>query len=320
MHNLCKENHKGVRECETKNGVDGFIFDIQRFSLNDGPGIRTTVFFKGCPLHCLWCSNPESQRRGQELLYYRDRCVACHRCVDACSNRANTAHETGTVVLDRAACHTCGECVRVCPAGARVISGSRVSVKEILHVVQSDSLFYRNSGGGVTFSGGEPLLQAEFILETVRELKKWGIHCVLDTSGYGSWEHLEPVLGFIDLLYWDVKCLNQEKHLALTGVSNDLIITNLEKTLRLGKKVVLRLPLVPGCNDSVEDMRQTGRFLRELGFTQVDVLPYHNLGISKYKALDISYGLASVQLYTREALERVIAPLTQEYGVSVRIV
>ncbi|MDD5775519.1 MAG: glycyl-radical enzyme activating protein, partial [Candidatus Omnitrophica bacterium] len=241
--------------------MDGTVFDIQSFSLNDGPGIRTTVFFKGCSLNCLWCSNPESQSVKEELLYNRDRCMSCYSCVEACPNGANRVNESGSVVYDRTACKACGACVQMCPSEARVISGNIKSVEEIVQTVVRDSLFYRNSGGGVTLSGGEPLSQAEFIREIAKELKKHGIHCVLDTSGNASWEKLKSILPFIDLIYWDIKCIDREKHRKLTGVTNDLIIENLKKSLRLGKKVVVRFPLIPGCNDSNSDIEEIGYFL-----------------------------------------------------------
>ncbi|MFH1081542.1 MAG: glycyl-radical enzyme activating protein [Pseudomonadota bacterium] len=300
--------------------MDGTIFDIQSFSLNDGPGIRTTVFLKGCSLNCLWCSNPESQSMKEELLYYRERCVSCCSCVEACPNGAIRVNKNGTVVFDRTVCKACGACVHICPSEARVISGSLKSVEEIVQTAVRDNLFYRNSGGGVTLSGGEPLSQAEFVREIAKELKKHGIHCVLDTSGNAPWKKLESVLHFIDLIYWDIKCINGEKHGKLTGVTNDLIIENLEKTLRLGKKILVRFPLIPGCNDSRSDIEETGNFLRELGIGHIDVLPYHNLGVSKYKALDKAYHLGATKIYKREEVEEISKILKTEYGLSVSIV
>ncbi|OPY85789.1 MAG: Benzylsuccinate synthase activating enzyme [Smithella sp. PtaU1.Bin162] len=300
--------------------MDGMVFDVQNFSLNDGPGIRTTIFFKGCPLRCSWCSNPESQNAQEELLYYKNLCLSCYSCVEACPQGANKIKKDKTLFLDRSACRVCGICAKICPSGARVISGKRRSAEEIAAASTKDSLFYRNSGGGVTLSGGEPLMQAEFVREIAAKLKKKGLHCILDTSGYAPWKKLHEVLPYIDLLYWDIKCIDPSKHKRLTGVSNNLIISNLKKTLRLGKKVVFRLPLIPGTNDSDSDIEQMGIFLRRLGIGHVGLLPYHNLGAGKYKALDKVYFLSSKKNYKREEIARISKRLETEYGLSVSIV
>jgi pyruvate formate lyase activating enzyme len=195
-----------------------------------------------------------------------------------------------------------------------------MSAEEIVAASTKDSLFYRNSGGGVTFSGGEPLMQAEFIRIISRKLKEKGIHCVLDTSGYAAWEKVRSVLPYIDLLYWDIKCIDPSKHERLTGVSNALIISNLEKTLALGKKVLIRLPFIPGINDADSDIERAGMFLLRLGVEHVDVLPYHNLGVGKYKALDRVYFPGSRKIYRREEITGICKRLEMEYGVSAGIV
>ncbi len=284
----------------------GNIFDIQRFSVNDGPGIRTTVFFKGCPLTCLWCDNPESQSAKPQLLHFESSCARCLRCVSACPNGANSVTAAGTIAINRDLCQGCGECVAVCHYSARSISGQMMTFDEVFETVKQDELFYRNSGGGVTASGGEPTRQPAFLYSLFERCQRLGYQTTLDTCGDVSWDVLQPILDVTNLVYFDLKQMDQGEHSRLTGVSNELILENAVRISDLGKPMVIRLPMIKGLNDSPGNIAAVSAFIRKLNIVRVDILPLHHLGKHKYERLGLCYALGDVPPHTEAEVEMLI--------------
>ncbi|MBE0558761.1 MAG: glycyl-radical enzyme activating protein [Proteobacteria bacterium] len=267
------------------NPVSGVVFNIQRCSLHDGPGIRTTVFLKGCPLRCFWCQNPESQSGGPEILLDSRKCTLCGACHRACRNGAVRLEE-GKPVFNRAECRGCGRCVPSCPNEARTISGKEMTVEEVLQEVLKDLKFYKKSGGGVTLSGGEPLAQPRFAGELFRRCKRQDLHTTLDTCGYAPWSSIKGLLEYVDLVLFDIKHPDAAKHAAATGRDNRLILEN-AKRIAKRKPMRVRIPLIPGFNDSAETVGEIVRFAKdELGCRDIDLLPYNRLGEIKYDFLD----------------------------------
>jgi len=272
----------------------GMLFDIRRYAIHDGPGIRTTVFFKGCPLRCAWCHNPESQSPAQELMLRPARCISCGACAGACSELAIQPVD-GRYVTDRAACTVCGECVTACYADARQIVGREYSVEEVMAVVERDRDFYLQSNGGVTFSGGEPLMQPDFLLALLQACKRAGLHTALDTSGYAAWETIERVLPYVDLLLYDLKLMDDTGHRQITGVPNRRILDNLHRLSARGLPIWLRLPLIPGINDDDENLAATAAFAVALpNPAPLYILPYHNSAEAKYAGLGIPFQLPGI--------------------------
>ena len=270
-------------------GMKGLVFNIQRFSVNDGPGIRTTVFLKGCPLHCKWCHNPESISTDPQLLLRDDRCIRCGECFSLCKNHA-VQRMNGSFVTIRDACAECGDCIEVCNAEAREIAGKELTVQEVMREIEKDIVFYSQSGGGASFSGGEPLLQHEFLMELLQECKKKNLHTVVDTTGLTSPEILERVSRFVDLFLFDLKTLDDAKHIEFTGVSNSQILENLKHLADLGKEVIVRIPVIPGVNDDPAEIRASGSFVSSLGnVREIHLLPYHTTGLEKYRRLGMEY-------------------------------
>ena len=275
----------------------GRVFNIQRYSIHDGLGIRTLVFLKGCPLRCLWCSNPESQKSMPELGFIESTCVGAEPCgapcVSACLEDAVILNGHGKPSIDRDSCNNCGKCAEACCHDALKLVGDEMSVAEVLAEVEKDRAFYRRSGGGVTIGGGEPLAQHRFTAELLEAAREEYLHTAIETSGHGAWKHFEKVLRHVDLLYFDLKQMDPEKHEALTGQSNELILDNLGKALSIKEPqdVVIRIPVIPGCNDSRENIRESARFVAELGITQIELMPYHVFGASKYRQYGMIYQL-----------------------------
>jgi pyruvate formate lyase activating enzyme len=284
----------------------GTILKIQRFSLQDGPGIRTTVFLKGCALRCKWCSNPESQSGHPEVMYDRVRCIGdCKECLPVCEFISKT-DQGSTIQIDRSRCTNCGRCAKVCPTKALHIVGESLSAEEVVLQVERDTCFYRNSGGGVTLSGGEPLFQHEFARDLLRACKERGIHTVLDTSGFAEWTLLEETAEFVDLFLYDLKCMDDTRHREFTGASNRVILENAMRLSRRNSPMIIRIPIIPGMNDGEKDMEQAARFIRGLNsVVGVDLLPYHRLGASKYPSLGRRYALEHVGLTNKEHMARV---------------
>jgi pyruvate formate lyase activating enzyme len=295
----------------------GNIFDIKRYSINDGPGIRTTVFFQGCPLACPWCHNPEGRSLEPVLMYRANRCTLCGECVNACKKNAISIN--GHVTTDRSRCDNCGKCTEICYTGAREISGHRASVDEVMSVVERDRPFYEQSGGGVTFSGGEPLLQPRFLKKLLKVSREAGIHTAVDTSGCCSWEDLDEVRGLVDLFLYDIKLMEDARHHEVVGVSNRHILENLERLGRAGHALYIRIPLIPGINDDEDNLRQTAEFLTSLdGLTGVELMGYHEIGLAKYEALGLPYGLKNTHPPSAEQMRKAAASL-KSVGIPVKI-
>jgi pyruvate formate lyase activating enzyme len=272
-----------------RQGPSGRVFDVQRFSLHDGPGIRTVVFLKGCPLRCAWCANPESQRAGLEIAWFESLCAGCGRCAAACP-RATITMDGGRPRTDRRLCAACGDCAAACSRGARRLMGRDVGADEVMAEVRRDAPFFRRSGGGVTFSGGEPLAQSEFLLECLRRCRRWGYHTTVETCGQARWDDVRRAAELTDLFLYDLKELDSERHEDLTGLGNELILENLEKLLETGAAVTVRVPVVPGANDDRESVSALADFVvRHPGIRRVELLPYHPLGRHKYDALDVAW-------------------------------
>ena len=247
------------------------IFDIQRNSFVDGPGIRTTVFFKGCNLRCKWCHNPESQSFDKQMMFYKDKCTGCGKCREVCPNHLQS-------------CDFCGKCELYCPADARKVCGREYTPAEVFAEVIKDKAFYDNSGGGVTFSGGECMLQLDFLCEILEKCKSAGIHTAVDTAGNVPWESFEKILPFTDLFLYDIKAFGAELHREGTGVSNELILENL-KNLSGRADIIVRIPVIGGYNDNDEEIRQIADFLKQIKIIKAELLPYHAMGEHKYTAL-----------------------------------
>ena len=261
------------------------VYNIMRFSVHDGPGIRTTVFLKGCPLACPWCHNPESIRRDTEIILREERCIQCGACVDTCTHGA-VIRDDSRVITDRTLCARCGECVPDCYAGAREVVGREMTTGRVMDEVVRDRVFFDESGGGVTFSGGEPLLQHEFLASLLHASRQLEIHTVVDTTGCTSPAILEHIAPLVDLFLYDLKMMDETKHKKYTGVSNRLILKNLKRLVALKREVWIRIPLVAGINDDQENVRQTASFLRSLGgIKNVGLLPYHKGGCEKFRRL-----------------------------------
>ena len=259
------------------------IIEIKRFSVHDGDGIRTTVFFKGCPLHCLWCHNPESISPKPELAYYENKCLCCGECVGACPVGAHAVGEGGHI-LDRDKCIGCGKCEEYCLGDALTFYGKEKSVDELLPILLEDRDFYENSGGGITLSGGECLMHADFCAELLKKCKAAGLNTAVDTCGYVSRESFDKVIPYTDVFLYDLKAFDEDVHIRCTGHSNKRILENLEYLDSLGKKVEIRIPFVPEYND--DQVEKIADFLKDLkNITKVRVLAYHNYAGSKYASL-----------------------------------
>jgi pyruvate formate lyase activating enzyme len=294
---------------------EGIIFNIQKYSIHDGPGIRTTIFLKGCPLRCKWCSNPESMNPFFEFFLRSDNCNHCEQCLNVCSEQA-ISMTTESIEIDKTKCNFCLKCEEICPTNVINCIGKSVSVDEVVAEAMQDEVFYNNSRGGITISGGEPLYQAKFTLDLLKQFKERAIHTAIDTTGYGSWEDLEEIINYTDLILYDVKHLNTDMHFDFTGVKNDLIIRNLENTFKKGVKVWIRVPVIPGFNDSMEYMRELGTFLAKKPIEKVSLLPYHEWGKHKYKFLGRAYPLRDARFIDDRVIQD-FKKVLEFYGLKV---
>ncbi|WP_414164756.1 glycyl-radical enzyme activating protein [Superficieibacter sp. BNK-5] len=282
--------------------TEGVLFNIQRYSLHDGPGIRTIPFFKGCPLACKWCSNPESQRPQPELLFKKNDCIRCGKCIEVCPQ--NALSPTNPSFVDRERCVQCGECTKVCPTQALEMKGKRMTVNEVIRELQKEENLFRRSGGGVTLSGGEPLAQPEFARELLKACKAKGWHTAIETTGFTTKEVVEDVFPWIDLALTDIKAINPAVHEHNTGVNNNRILENL---LRISfiTKVIVRIPLVPGVNDNEEEIRSIAEFAKLMsGVDTIHLLPYHTFGENKYTLLGRIYPMGDTPSLAEKNVER----------------
>jgi pyruvate formate lyase activating enzyme len=303
---------------ELQNQVYGNVFSIERFTLHDGPGIRTTVFLKGCPLRCLWCSNPESHDVNAEIIYIKEKCTGCGRCIELCKQEAiiqETTQSQIKVAFDR--CNNCGLCVSECYTDALTMTGEKLTAGYVYEMVARDLLFYRHSNGGVTLSGGEPLLQPEFSIEILRLCQENGIHSAIQTSGYAPTNLVENLLPYVDLFIYDIKHMNDTEHRRLTGVSNQKIIKNLNMLNSRNKTIIIQVALIPGLNDSEENLSAVFRLVKSLDSVKgLSLLSYHTLGVAKYQRMGKTYQLQDLAQASAEYLhDKEI--LAEEQGVPV---
>jgi pyruvate formate lyase activating enzyme len=299
-------------------GSEGLVFHIQRYSIQDGPGIRTTVFLKGCPLRCGWCSNPESQDPAPEIMFRSQQCQQSGACAEACEVGAITLVD-GMPRLDRGTCTMCTDCVEACPSGALEVTGKRMKLEDVVEEACRDELFYVNSGGGVTLSGGEPLSQPEFSRRFLEACKGRSIHTCLDTCGHASWQVMENVLEHTDLVLFDLKHLSSEKHREGTQASNDLVLENLRKTLdSKGTRVWIRIPLIPAYNDGGPHLKELTLAIRGMGAEKVSLLGFHQWGKSKYQALGREYPYDGIEPLPKESLESA-KRIMEAHGIAVTI-
>jgi pyruvate formate lyase activating enzyme len=300
----------------------GMVFDIKKYSINDGPGIRTTVFLSGCPLKCQWCHNPESQSLTPELLYRAGRCLGCGECIVTCPEEAIAfVSELGgkKIFTNREKCTRCQTCIATCYSGAREFSGKEVTVDEVMSQVVRETPFYDESGGGVTFSGGEPLMQPGFLSALLKACRAQEIRTCVDTSGFANWNVFDQIRGDVDLFLYDLKHMDSEKHREVTGVPNEPILENLRRLSGLGHKVVARLPLIPGINDDEANLVESGKFLASLPqLESVELMGYHDLAQAKYEALGMEYKLVGLKGPEEEEM-RNAAEVLRSYGLNVVI-
>lgn len=283
-----------------ENSASGITFNIQHYSVHDGPGIRTVVFFKGCQLRCRWCSNPESQLLSLQLGYQPQNCIGaeCRRCEAMCGQKAIVFSESA-VQINRTICNQCQQCVAVCPSQALKTFGDSSTVKQILDEVEEDRLFYRRSKGGLTLSGGEACLQPIFAIELLEEAKSRGINTAIETCGYAPWENVQAVTRLCDHIFFDIKHMDDDKHKAYTGVSNQLILENFNKLVKIfpQKNIMVRTPVVPGFNDTEAEIHAIKQFLAQVApRVRYELLQYHRFGEEKYRCLGLKYQMGTITL------------------------
>jgi pyruvate formate lyase activating enzyme len=295
--------------------MKNIVIEIQRWSVSDGPGTRTVVFLKGCPLHCPWCANPESQDRQPQIGIFPSRCVECYACVRECPEGVAIPAKDGAFSGD--ICTQCGKCIKVCHSGARTWMGEEMSATQLIQIIKKDMVFYRKSSGGVTFSGGEPLTQPDFLKAVIEGCQKLGIHAAIETCGFFSWESAEDTVRLADFVLFDIKHMHDKKHKVITGVANKRILENAKKITQLDIPMVIRIPVIPSINDSQENIKATAKFVRAYlpSALGIEMLPYHKLGLSKYAALGLDYKLHHIKPPDEAHIEMLQDLITAE-GVS----
>ena len=282
----------------------GLIFNLQQFSTEDGPGIRTSVFLKGCPLRCPWCHNPEGLSPEPALMWYDVRCIGAKDCLKVCPEKALNLMPGG-MQIDRGRCTLCGKCDKVCPSGAIEIIGRSYTPEELIGELLKDRVFYETSGGGITFSGGEPMMQTDFLSQILPRCREAGIHVALDTSGAVSWERYKQVLPLVDLVLFDLKLMDSKRHQSATGLPNEIILENARRISQENKPMWIRTPVIPGYTSDPENIRAIGGFIRGVlpAVQRWDLLAYTNLGQPKYHRLDLEYLLEATPLLTKTEME-----------------
>lgn len=293
------------------------ITNIQKFSVHDGPGIRTTVFLKGCPLRCWWCHNPENYCINHEIMFFQERCNGCGTCVKRCPEDAIEIKDAYPL-RDESKCTLCGKCVDFCPNSAMEYAGRDVTAREIMKEIIKDQIFYEESGGGVTFSGGEPLMYPDFLSEVLKSTKTRGIHATVDTSGQAPWESFEKIIDYVDLFLYDIKIMDNDKHSKYMGMGNKTILENLKKLSERGANIYIRMPIIAGINDD-EHIDESIEFLSKLNIIQVNLLPYHKMGMDKHKRLGMEYRLTGEEERPLEEKMEEIADKFKKAGIKVKI-
>jgi len=295
----------------------GIVFDIKKFAIDDGPGIRTTIFLKGCPMRCWWCHNPEGQLLTPELMYRRNTCTMCGECINFCSKKALSSSDR-QLLINRKRCNLCSECSQKCPTGALEIVGREMNVEQVMNEVERDLVFYDESGGGITFSGGEPLLQAGFLIALLKECKKKNIRTAVDTSGYAPHKVIEEINDKVDLFLYDIKLMDDKKHRKYTGVSNKLILDNLKRLAENGNDILSRFPIIPEINDNKDNVTKIGEFIISCGIKRICLLPYHRAGIEKYAGLGRDYRLKKTETPSDQKVN-LIKKQFEAFGLDVKI-
>lgn len=292
-----------VNRNSAKKENKGLIFDIQRYSVHDGPGIRTNIFFKGCSMRCKWCCNPESWEMQPELAHFNSKCNRCGECVEACPNNAIALYDS-SIKINHLKCNLCGMCVNICKKSAYKIFGNWYSVTEVFKEIYQDVDFYKASGGGVTFTGGEPTLQLDFLINLAKICKNSFIHTALETGGYFNWKKTNPLFDYIDLILFDLKVMNPDKHLEFTGVKNKLILKNVENIVgKTSCEVIIRVPIIPNYTFGSDNLKIISEFMLNLKkIKEIHLLPFHQYGKSKYEAIGKDYELKMVKPLQKEKL------------------
>ncbi|NOY69134.1 MAG: glycyl-radical enzyme activating protein [Deltaproteobacteria bacterium] len=286
------------------------IFDTQRFCLHDGPGIRTVVFFKGCPLRCKWCQNPESHKKEPELFFSQTRCILCGDCVPACPAGALDLEKS--IRINYSLCNACGRCVNKCASGALRIAGRKWDLNALAAEALKDRDYFEQSGGGITLSGGEPLVQHAFVREFCTRMKAKGVHILVETCGFFNWENLTPVIPMVDMFYFDLKIMDADIHKKYTGVSNAGILKNFMRLCETGAPVQPRMPVIPEINDSHENITRTAEFLHGTGHKTIHCLPYHDFWQSKIAAIDTDIDFVKCRTADEKTMEQVKALFKKE--------
>ena len=282
------------------------IFNIQKCSIHDGNGLRTLVFLKGCPLHCLWCANPESQSYKPEIMENMKKCIGCGACIKACPNQAIHITDQGPII-DRQHCVSCGKCADICYAGAKYVMGEEMAVEEVFRQIKKDEVFYSIKGGGVTFSGGEPLTDPEFLTAILKRCHEARINTAMESCGMGDYEKFKSALPYLDSCFLDIKHIDSARHRELTGAGNELILSNIRKIAEAGVPVTIRTPIIPGCNDSVDNITGIAEFIATLpNVVSYELLPYHEFGKNKYHMLGRDYPLEGTVPPSDDAMDELV--------------